>query len=549
MPRTPLFDLVRRSLRLAHSTLHTGQEPVEAVQRWYEARAGRRAFLQASSAAAAGVALGACAARRPTPHLASAEPVVVVGAGIAGLTAAWRLHQAGVPVRVLEAQSRVGGRMLSLRGHFGDDQVVELGGELIDTGHEKLRALCQELGLALDDLANETPGLARDTWFFGGQQRSETEVVEAFLPLAARMEADLARLGEGDVTYRTPNGAEALDLTPLSAWLDRAGASGWIRALLEVAYATEYGLELDDQSTLNLLMMIDVKPEPFKVFGESDERFRVRGGNDSVPSALARGLGSRVETTSVLEAIGQAADGRLELTVRRGAASHVVPAAYVVLALPFTLLRDVRIDLELPPAKRKAIAELGYGTNAKLMVGFSDRVWRTRHRTNGSLMSDLAFQTMWETSRHQAGRAGVLTNFTGARHGVELGKGSAADQAAALVRDLEAVWPGVAASRAGQKEARFHWPSHPWTRGSYASYRVGQWTAICGAEGEAVGRLHFAGEHCSLSAQGFMEGGCETGEAAAAAILQQMGISKAALGAIRPAMWGETGQGRARVAS
>ena len=154
-----------------------------------------------------------------------------------------------------------------------------------------------------------------------------------------------------------------------------------MRALLEVAYATEYGLEIGDQSSLNLLMMIDVKPEPFKVFGESDERFRVRGGNDSVTTALARGLGARVETNSVLEAVGLGR-GRPALAERRGggASSRVVPASHVVLALPFTLLRDVRIDVELPPVKRKAIAELGYGTNAKLMVGFSDRVWRTRHR-------------------------------------------------------------------------------------------------------------------------------------------------------------------------
>ena len=90
------------------------------------------------------------------------------------------------------------------------------------------------------------------------------------------------------------------------------------------------------------------------------------------------------------------------------------------------------------------------------------------------------------------------------------------------------MWPGVAAARAGQKEVRFHWPTYPWTRGSYASYRVGQWTGFAGAEAEPVGRLFFAGEHCSLEAQGFMEGGCETGEAAAAAILEQMGVVKAA---------------------
>jgi monoamine oxidase len=529
MARTPLFDLVRRSLRLAQSMLHTGQSPAEAVQRWHEAAVSRRAFLRASSAAAAGITAGACAARGPAVRVPSAaDPVVVVGAGIAGLTAAWRLHQAGVPVRVLEAQTRVGGRMLSLRGHFAQGQVVELGGELIDTGHASLRGLCAELGLALDDLADETPGLARDTWYFGGQLRTEAQVIEAFLPVAARIEADLATLGEGDVTYRTPNGAEPLDRLPLADWLDRAGVRGWLRALLDVAYATEFGLEIDDQSTLNLLMMIDAKPEPFRVFGDSDERFRVRGGNDLVPAALAAKLGARVETGSVLEAVGLGSDGRISLTVRRDGASHEVRAPHVVLALPFTLLRDVRLDVELPPAKLRAIAELGYGTNAKLMVGFSDRVWRTRHGSNGSLMADLAFQTTWETSRHQEGRSGVLTNFTGARHGQELGRGSAGQQTEAFLRDLEAVWPGVTAAHAGQKATRFHWPSHLWTRGSYASYRVGQWTSICGAEGEAVGRLHFAGEHCSLSAQGFMEGGCETGEAAAAAILRQMGLSKAA---------------------
>jgi monoamine oxidase len=227
--------------------------------------------------------------------------------------------------------------------------------------------------------------------------------------------------------------------------------------------------------------------------------------------------------------VGRRSDGLLRLTLRRGGATRVVDAPRVVLALPFTLLRDVRLDLELPPVKRKAIAELGYGTNAKLMVGFSDRVWRTTHRTNGSVTTDLPFQSTWETSRAQTGTAGVLTNFTGGDHGVELGRGSAADQAAELVRALEAVFPGVAAARTGMKEVRFHWPSHPWTRGSYASYLVGQWTSIAGAEGEAVGPLHFAGEHCSLEAQGFMEGGCATGEAAAEAILVDRGVKKAAL--------------------
>jgi monoamine oxidase len=531
MPRTPLFRALRRSMRLAQGAHHGGQSPAEAVQRWHEADASRRAFLKASAAAAAGVALQGCAARaaRGPQAPGGAGEVVVIGAGIAGLTAAYRLDQARIPVRVFEAQNRTGGRMLSLRDHFADGQVVELGGELIDTGHERLRALCGELGIALDDLALTDEGVGHDVWHFGGQRRTESEVVAALAPIAVRIEADLATLRGDDITYREPNGAEALDRLSIEEWLDRAGVTGWVRSMLKVAYTTEYGLETGRQSALNFLKMIDPKPDSFRMYGESDERYHVRGGNDRVVTELARRLSDRIETNTALEAVGRRADGLLRLTLRRGGATRVVDAAHVVLALPFTLLRDVRLDLELPPVKRKAIADLGYGTNAKLMVGFADRVWRNVHRSNGSVSTDLPFQSTWETSRAQAGAAGILTNFTGGDHGVDLGRGSAADQAAEMVRALETVFPGVAASRTGMKEVRFHWPSHPWTRGSYASYLVGQWTTICGAEAEAVGPLRFAGEHCSLAAQGFMEGGCETGEAAAEAILEDMGVKKAAL--------------------
>jgi monoamine oxidase len=265
--------------------------------------------------------------------------------------------------------------------------------------------------------------------------------------------------------------------------------------------------------------------EGFHIFGESDERFHVRGGNDLVTSALGARVDDAIEPGHVLEAVSARADGSLVCTFRVGTATVDVPADQVLLAIPFTLLRDVRLDVPLPAAKRRAITELGYGTNAKLMVGFGERVWRTRHQANGSSLTDLPYQLTWETSRLQAGTAGVLTNFTGGRHGIEIGAGSPEEQAALLLRDLERVFPGVTAAHAGMPAVRFHWPSHRWTRGSYASYLPGQWTAFRGAEGEAVGQLHFAGEHCSLEAQGFMEGGCETGERAAREILAARGLS------------------------
>lgn len=530
MPRSPLFRAVLRAANEARWSVRSNRPPQEVVERWRDAAISRRRVLWGGAATGALIALQGCrAVRKPAPGPAKPE-VLVVGAGIAGLTAAYRLHQAGVNVRVLEAQERVGGRMFSLRGHFADDQVAELGGELIDTGHEHLRGLCGELGLVLDDLRAGDVGLSSDVWHFAGHNRKEAEVVEAFSHLLPAIEKATAPLGDDGVTYSAPGAGGsglALDRQSIAEWLAAAGVRGWFHDLLDVAYTTEYGLEIGDQSSLNFLQMIGADADSFEVFGESDERFHVHGGNDQVPSELARRLGTPVETGRRLVALAERSDGRYEGTFEGNGAGTVV-ADHVVLAIPFTLLREVDIKVALPEVKQRAIKELGYGTNAKLMMGFSSRVWRTKDHAAGGSFSDLSYQSTWECSRGQSGTSGILTNFVGGRHGVELGEGTPSWQAEKCVADLEKVFPGVAAARAGMTEARFHWPTFPFTRGSYASYRVGQYTTICGAEGERVKNLHFAGEHTSLEAQGYMEGGCASGEAVAVEILEDLGLRKKA---------------------
>ena len=505
MPRTPLFRALTRARLVAQGALRSDRPAPEILEEWTDRpQVSRRRFLAASATAAAGLGVAACRSLPVRPGAPS--DVLIIGAGIAGLTAGYRLSQGGLTVRILEAQNRVGGRMHSLRGHFADEQVAELGGELIDTPHAHIQALVKELRLELDDLAETGPDAPKDTWFFEGRSYTEAELSAAFVPVAQRIEADLEKEEEA-----------ALDALSIAEWLDQAGVSGWFRRVLDVGYTTEFGLPIDEQSALNLLEMIDTNAEPFRIFGESDERYHVRGGNDRIVSALGDLLGDRVETGVRLEAITQAADGSLRCDVRRGSRSETLAASHVIVAIPFTLLREVKIDVEMPEEKRRAIRELGYGTNAKLMIGFGERFWRGRG-ANGSVLTDLPFQLTWDTSRAQPGRAGILTNFTGGTQGLEVGTGSAAQQAALVVRDLERVFPGAARHREKMKEARFHWPTHPFTRGSYACYRPGQ-TVLRDTIGLPAGALHFAGEHCSVEAQGFMEGGCETGEAAAKAIL------------------------------
>lgn len=527
MSRTPLARLLARSFAIARSAQSRGEPLIEALQRADAQRAARRRFLQQGAAALSALAVASCA--RVAPRPSDDDEVVIVGAGIAGLSAAWRLREAGIAVRVIEAQNRCGGRMLSLADHFAEGQVCELGGELIDSGHTRMHALVAELGLVLDDLVGpETPGLS-DSWYFGGALRSEHDVLEAFAPIAALIARDQAVIGDGDIDARSSAAVHKLDRLNLAQWFDRNGISGWMRGLLDVAYTTEMGLECDQQSALNLLTFIDASTEKFRLFGDSDERFHVRGGNDRVTTILADKLRDAIETGTALEALSRGADGRYVLSLRRGSTSSQRRASQVVLAMPFTTLRQVQLDLDLPASKRDAIARLRYGTNAKLMIGFEQRIWRERYRNNGSLMCDLGLQTTWETSRQQNGASGILTNFTGGRHGLEIGESTPRHQAELAVAQLERLYPGIATARGTGREARFHWPSHPWTQGSYACFGPGDWTTLREHIAGNVDNIFFAGEHCSPDNQGFMEGGLESGENVAAQIIAQRGKTLAPL--------------------
>jgi len=520
MARSPLFRTVRRLLQRAHAERLAKLPPDERPAPRGPSR--RDVFRGLGAAAVIAPLAAACG---DNSSAIDTPPIAIIGGGMAGLSCAFFLQLGGVRADVFEASMRVGGRMWTQREGFGE-QVIELGGELVDSDHVVMRAFATEFGLQLDDLVAATDGLKQDIFHFNGAELDEGAIITAFEPVAQKM-TEANEMGELDDVY-----FEMIDQLSIPQWLEQeAGLApgNVLKELLEVAYLEEFGLEVAEQSAWNLLTLIDytVPVEEFLVFGGSDERFHFHGGNDLVTDALrARIAEDQVTLDHALTKVAQVGD-QFDLTFMTSGGEVTARAQHVVYALPFTKLREVDLaDSGLTDEKKQIITELGYGTNAKLMLGFTERNWETAHASGGGVITDIGqLQTIWATSRGQDGETGVLTNFVGGQRGLDINSGTAESQAQMVLPWIDTVFPGTSATYVANSAVRQHWPSYPFAKGSYASYKVGQW-AFFGLEGKAEGNQHFCGEHCSEDYQGYMEGAAETGALVAAEILDGLGIAQ-----------------------
>ena len=499
----------------------------------------RRTFIRDASLATAALVLAGCSKPSPAPQQqqsggtpspapAPSNPrggarIAIVGAGMAGLNTAYKLQKAGLTAKIFEGADRTGGRMFTRANLLGEGFTTELGGEFIDSNHEEMLALMQEFNLErIDVRAKEAASLKPETYFINGRHYTQAQAARAFVPLAKRIFKDYDAM-EDVVDYKHEGGGSAVDRQTLTQYFDKIGASGWLRELLEVAYVTEYGLDADEQSALNFVGLIGTgdleNAKELVLLGESDERYKVRGGNQRVVDELAKRLDSQIQRRHRLEAIKSKGNG-FTLTFQKDGGAVDEDADIVVLAIPFTLLREVKMQVEMPDVKKRAIQELGYGTNAKVLVGFKSRVWE-KQGYSGATYSDELFQLSWANSFLQPGTEGGITLYSGGKLGLDAGKGTIQEAVQRLMPGFNKAYPGSSAERNG-KEARMHWPTFPWTKASYSAYKPGQWTTIAGAEGLPVGNLFFAGEHCSYDFQGYMNGAAQTGADTAKAVMAKV---------------------------
>ena len=529
MARTDLLTRLQQLFQDFQAAELSGQSVIEIQNQRLHTTSTRREFLKT-----AGVTGAIAALEGPARLLAGPQPrIAIVGGGIAGLNGALTLQDAGYACTIYEASGRIGGRMHSDTTSWENGQVTEHCGELIDSTHKTILRLAKRFKIRVEDLSAAEPLESTETYYFFGQYYPRNQATDDFRPVYRAVRKDL-RAASYPTLYNNFNAA-GLELDNISVydWIETSvpgGHSSPMGELLDVAYNTEYGADTVVQSSLNLIYLLAYQsmPRNFRIFGSSDERYHLAGGNEGLPRAIAEWLApGTIQTGTSLEAIRKNSNGSYTLRLQRGSTKFNVTADRVILTLPFSVLRTLDYnDAGFNTTKTTAIEQLGYGTNAKLHLQFSERVWNQSGPwgiSNGSSFSDTGYQNAYDVTRAQAGTTGILVDFTGGTIGASFtGDGSKPSvvhsYALQFLSQLHPVFPGIA--QFWNSRATLDTPfRNPYLLGSYSYWKKGQYTSFAGVERERSGNCHFAGEHCSIDFQGFMEGGAAEGARAANEIL------------------------------
>ncbi len=453
-------------------------------------------------------------------HHSDEPPVIVVGAGLAGLAAARKLHRAGRRVQVIEARARVGGRTEG--GTSADGTTIELGGQWIGPTQTRMYELVSELGLETFPTHN-----TGSTVIHLGGKRSLMKPTRGAVPkLSPFVLADLARgLGRFnraaarvplDRPWLAPDAA-ALDEQTFATWIRRNLRTQVGRAYFQVACEAVFSAGPDELSALHALFYAHsgTDLDTLIAVDRGAQQDRIVGGSIRIAEAMAEELADQIALGDPVASIDHT-DRSVTLTTH-GSRSYV--GSHAIVTLPPTLAGRIRYSPALPSWRDQLTQRLPAGSVVKAYAIYDRPFWRD-DGLNGQAASDVGPVKVTFDNSPPSGTPGILMGFLEGADGREWVRRTLSERRAAVI-DCFVRYFGPRAAQPREYIER-DWMAEEYSRGCYgAHFTPGVWTAFGHALRQPIGRILWAGAECSEVWNGYMEGAVRTGEAAAAQLLAE----------------------------
>lgn len=461
----------------------------------------RRDFLKLLGASTAGMVLA--------PNVISQrrkKTAVIIGAGFAGLAAAYKLKTAGWNVTVLEARDRIGGRVFSHK-FAGTDLICELGAEWVGESHERIKSLCHDFKIPLQKHQFEDYLLRDGRVSRPGQWGFSPKARAAFEKLIAGYEK------------LTPLSKTKLDKYDWWTYLEKIGFTNDDLLLRDLMDSTDFGESIRHVSAFAALA------EYAESSPKNEMDYKMTGGNSRLTQELVDRIGAENIRMSLQVSSITQRSGRVTVvaspTLRGGTNFELVAderttfhADAVICTVPINSLLKIKFDPPLPAVQSGAAERLTYARICKNSVLYDERFWRDE---NFSMVSDVTSHFYFHSTQSQPGRQGILTAYAIGEKADVLASQSDDRRMRIIASDL--VDFNRDAPRLARGIVSYAWQRDQFTDGAYALYRPGQWFGIRPILARPHGKVLFAGEHLA-DWQGFMEGAIETGEAAAESLVK-----------------------------
>jgi monoamine oxidase len=447
----------------------------------------RRNFIKQTAVAATGLVVGLPAfgkAQSPTK-----TKVIIIGAGFAGLAAAYRLHQKNVDFIILESRNRIGGRVFS--HSITDDLVIELGGEWVGNSHERIQELCQEFKLDLLNNQFDTHLIYKGAYAPAGKWDYSKEWNSKFRELIQN--------------YPSLSEVEKIQLDKTDWWryLVQNGCYGRDLDIRELLDSTDFGESIRHVSAFSALS------EYAESSPKNEMDLKIKGGNGMLAKKLAEKIGR--ENILLQHSVTQIEQkDKVKVHCANG---KVFEADHIICTIPTFSVNRINWQPALPPEQVEALNALQYARINKHAMVFDSRFWKDE---SFDMITDELPHYFYHATKNQASRQGVLISYSIGDKAAVIADLSKERSAQIVMDTLE---PHFGKNQhLLNKQVNYYWGIDEFSKGAYAMYGKGQWFGLRPILQKSFLRTHFAGEHVA-DWQGFMEGAINTGEAAADAVL------------------------------